>query len=88
MTLGVNPSVRNEAICHTAVDTFALLTCVDLTDDQMAVLAAIGTHQCVPEYLEPVLDELRRWGWVMPNTLELTGTGRRHVENARSGLLG
>ena len=52
------------------------------------MLAANATHPTVPEHLEPMLDELRRWGWAMPTTLELTGTGRRHVENARPGLLG
>ena len=64
------------------------MTCVDLTDDQVAVLAAIATHQGVPEHLEPVLDELRCWGWVMPNTLELTGTGQRHVKHPGRGVLG
>lgn len=34
------------------------------------------------------VEELRRWGWVMPGTLELTGVGLAHAEqDIRRGLL-
>ncbi|MGA9596419.1 MAG: hypothetical protein WBV06_09700 [Acidimicrobiia bacterium] len=64
------------------------MSCIDLNDDQGGLLAVIATKQAVPEHMVPLVDDLRRREWMMPNTLELTGTRRRHVENAGPGLLG
>ena len=33
------------------------------------------------------LEELRRWGWVIPASLELTGVGRSHSNTLRGGVL-
>ncbi len=34
-----------------------------------------------------VLEELRRWGMVMPKSLELTGMGARYAGGSRGGVL-
>ena len=61
------------------------MSCVQLSDRHRQTL-----RQLV-EGVEPgdreTLEELRRWGFVMPSSLELTGVGRRHVDPVRGGIL-
>lgn len=62
------------------------MTCVALTDLHRQTL------QELVEGVEPAhhetLEELRRWGWVIPSSLELTGVGRSHAESLPRGMLG
>lgn len=51
---------------------------VALSDRHRAVLAALADRQSVPDGYADVLEELVRWGWVMPSG-ELTGIGHRHA---------
>lgn len=49
------------------------MSCVDLSDQHRAVLAALASRQPVPEAMEDVLAELVSWGWVMPSGVVLMG---------------
>ena len=62
------------------------MSCVDLTDQQRETLRQLAVGE------EPsdtaTVEELRRWGWVMPGSLELTGAGFDHIDNREPrGLL-
>jgi hypothetical protein len=62
------------------------MSCIPLTDRHRRTLRDLvdGT---VPTDSE-TLEELLRWGWVMPASLELTGVGRSHAESLPRGVLG
>jgi hypothetical protein len=65
------------------------MPCVEPSADQRRVLALLARGEPVPNDLAEVVEELRAWGWVMPHTDELTGTGWSHAGVARKrGLLG
>lgn len=62
-------------------------SCTDLTELQRQVLGELAAGE---EPSDPAtVEELRRWGWVMPGSLELTGVGLSHVCNdeRRPGVL-
>jgi len=64
------------------------MSCTPLTSDQAAVLDLLAHRRPVPEDLTGTVEELRRWGWVMPATDELTGTGWAHAGGVGRGVLG
>lgn len=54
------------------------MSCVGLTGLQRETLQQLAAGE---EPTDPAtVEELRRWGWVMPGSLELTGSGLAHVE--------
>lgn len=63
------------------------MSCIPLTPDHRQVLDLLAQAQPVPDNLDTVLDELVRWGWVMPSG-ELTGVGRAHVGEGTGGRVG
>lgn len=53
---------------------------MELTDTHRRVLEALARQPPDIAQIDPdVLEELRRWGMVMPKSLELTGMGRRYA---------
>jgi hypothetical protein len=58
------------------------MSCTPLTDLQRQVLVELAAGDEPSD--SATLKELRRWGWVMPGSLELTGGGISHaVDGAR-----
>lgn len=53
------------------------MSCLELSEAQRRVLSELLAGDD-PTDVETV-DELRRRGWVMPRTLELTGVGHTHA---------
>lgn len=63
------------------------MSCTPLSDAQRKSLTEFA--EGVEPYDPEIVEELRRWGWVMRGSLELTGAGRIHtVENPSGGVLG
>jgi hypothetical protein len=56
------------------------MPCVQPDPDHVRVLDLFALGEPVPEDLATVVEELRRWGWVMPGADELT---ERRVEPCR-----
>jgi len=65
------------------------VSCIDLPPGHQAVLAALAENRPLPEIVETelVVAELRQWGFVMPTTPTLTGTGWRHTTHLKRGLI-
>jgi hypothetical protein len=61
------------------------MTCIFLTPTQKLVLARLATGQ--PPGDEATVEEFRGWGWVMPASYELTGTGLAHAGELPPGIL-
>lgn len=64
------------------------MNCISLTVDQATVLDLLARRRPIPEDLTDTVEELRRWGWVMPHADELTGTGWSHAGGVGRGVLG
>ena len=64
------------------------MSCIPLTANEATVLELLARRRPVPEHLTETVEELRRWGWVMPSSDDLTGTGWAHAGGVGRGVLG
>jgi len=61
---------------------------MELPNTHRQVLEALTQRSPDTDRIEAdVLEELRRWGMVMPKSLELTGMGRRYASGRKQRLL-
>jgi hypothetical protein len=59
---------------------------MELPDTHLGALEALAAGQ--PDQIDPdILDDLRRWGMVMPHSLEVTGMGARYAGRGEKGVL-
>lgn len=65
--------------------TVLAMSCVDLSDLQRCTLLELATGRAATE--PATLAELRRWGWVMARSDELTGVGLSHAGKLTAGIL-